>query len=62
MAIPIFSRLRRTDCPEASPYMMSETFQISVSLRGAERRGNLLVPSINLLCNHKHRTGRLPRP
>ena len=30
----------RTDCPEASPYRMWETFQISVSLRGAKRRGN----------------------
>ena len=33
----------------------------ALSLRGAKRRGNLLVPFIDLLCSSKHCTGRFPR-
>ena len=56
-----FCRLRRADCPEASPYMVSETFQVSMSLRGAKRRGNLLVQSTEMHSRNRHGTGRFPR-
>ena len=35
--------------------------QITMSLRGAKRRGNLLLLCIDKQCRNKHRTGRFPR-
>ena len=36
--------------------------KVPLSLRGAKRRGNLLLQSIQVLYSNMDRTGRLPRP